>query len=77
MAPTAPADRLRAALAAAGLSAAELARRLGVARPSVAQYLTGARVPTLDWLHRAAGAIGCDPQALDPRLASTSTGRRR
>ena len=65
-----PPDRLRAALAARGLSVAEAARRLGVRRESLSQYATGARAPTLDWLHGVAVALDIDPAELDDRLAS-------
>lgn len=67
-----PADRLRAALTARGLSVAEAARRLGVRRESVSQYVTGAREPSLDWLHAAAVGLEIDPAELDDRLASAS-----
>ncbi len=66
------ADRLRAALAGSGISQAELARRLSVSRSYVNHLLAGTHVPkTLGLYCRIAAALGCDPQALDPRLAST------
>ncbi|MGD9617131.1 MAG: helix-turn-helix domain-containing protein [Alphaproteobacteria bacterium] len=64
-------ERLRAAMGTAGLSQRELARRLGVSRVSVTQYLNGRRQPTLDWLHRAALAGGLDPADLAPGVLAS------
>lgn len=60
------AERLRAAMAAAGLTAAELARRLGTSPQNVSSYINGQRQPTLDWLHKAALAGGLNPADLAP-----------
>jgi transcriptional regulator with XRE-family HTH domain len=67
--PDTPADRLRAARKVAGLSQREVADRLGIKQPVYHRAESGARPVTLDWLLRAADAIGCDPNDLDPRLA--------
>ena len=57
------------ALQAAGVSAFQLADRMGVKPQSVTQILGGRRVPSLDWLAEASRHIGCAPSALDPWLA--------
>jgi transcriptional regulator with XRE-family HTH domain len=71
-----PADdtpaRLRAAMDRRGVGQSELARRLGCAQPVVAKILAG-KGGSLEWLHRAAVALGVRPSELDPRL----TGRRK
>lgn len=70
-----PGNRLRAALAAAGVSQGELARRLGTTAANISQRVNGERRLTLDWLHRAALAAGIDPAELAPGvLASTKKG---
>lgn len=68
--PATPAARLRAARERAGLSTRDVAARLGISQPYYTRVETGGRKPSLDWLHEAARAIGCDPAELDPRLAS-------
>lgn len=65
-------DRLRDALAAAGMSQGELARRLGMRAPTISQVIRGDRVPTLDWLHRAAIAAGIDPADLAPGVLASN-----
>ena len=65
-----PGDRLRAALGRLGLTQKAAAERLGIKQPSLHDYLSGKRTPTLDWLHDAAGKLGIDPAQLDFRLAS-------
>ena len=60
---------LRKALISRGKQAFHLARKLGMQPQSVGQYMTGHRVPTLDWLSAAAEHIPCKPSELDPRLA--------
>jgi transcriptional regulator with XRE-family HTH domain len=64
-----PGSRLRAAIAALGITPAEAARRIGTNRQALNNVLTGRKTPTLDWLHSAAGKLGVDPAALDDRLA--------
>jgi transcriptional regulator with XRE-family HTH domain len=67
---TSPADRRRAARVSAGLTVAELARRLGVTPQRVCNLESGKCNATLTMVARIAEAIGCDPHALDPMLAS-------
>ena len=69
-----PGTRLALALKRAGVSQAELARRLGVGRTVVHQVIRGDWPPSLDWLWEAAVAIGVDPNELDSRLANRSGG---
>lgn len=59
---------LRAARLAAGLTQAVLASRIGTQQTHVAKVERGKEDPTLEWLYRAAVAIGCKPCDLDPRL---------
>lgn len=66
-----PAAKLRAARIAAELSQAEVAERAGVTRSWVSQLEQGWRDISLNNAERMARAIGCDPHAIDPRLAST------
>lgn len=51
------------------LSQKELAARLGTTQQAISRYESGKRVPDLDWLIRAAFAIGCRPSELDSALA--------
>lgn len=44
------------------LSQGELARRMGVARPSVTQYLNGSRSPGMDVVERFYAALGFQPR---------------
>lgn len=68
--PDTPGARLRAARERLGLSQRELAERLGITQQSYAQYESGARVATLDWLHAVATTVGIDPYTLDPKFRS-------
>jgi transcriptional regulator with XRE-family HTH domain len=72
-----PGARLRAAREAAGLTRRELAERLGVGYGSISNVELGTDTPTLDLIHRMAVAIGCDPHAIDPRLAPVRRVRTR
>jgi transcriptional regulator with XRE-family HTH domain len=55
-----------------GLSQAQAAKRAGVSQPTWAAVETDYDRATLDRLHQFATAIGADPHAIDPRLASTA-----
>ncbi len=61
-------ERLRAAREAAGLSQQQLAAAMGTHKQSVSDAERGSP-RSLEWLHRAAVALGCPPSSLDPRLA--------
>jgi transcriptional regulator with XRE-family HTH domain len=67
---TTPGPRVRAAREAAGLSQAELSRRLGCSPGAVWQIEADKCPATLDRLYEIATAIGCRPSDLDPRLTS-------
>jgi transcriptional regulator with XRE-family HTH domain len=51
-------DVIRRARTRAGVSQAELARRLGTKQPVIARWETGARAPTLETVGRAVEACG-------------------
>lgn len=55
--------RLRAAREAAGMTQAEVAKRLGVSESSIRLYELGKRQPNDEILERIAAAVGVDPQA--------------
>lgn len=61
--------RLREAREKAGLSAAQLAGKLGVSPERVNNIEAGRCNVTLDWLVSAAAAIGCPGSNLDPALS--------
>lgn len=61
--------RLSAAIGQAGITQAELARRLGITEQRIHNIVAGRCNVTLDWLHSAAGAIGCSGSSLDPALS--------
>jgi transcriptional regulator with XRE-family HTH domain len=65
---TTPGSRVRAAREAAGLSQAELARKLGWTPGAVSGIEIGYRLPSLDRLYAIAAVIGCSPHLLDDRL---------
>jgi transcriptional regulator with XRE-family HTH domain len=67
---TTPGQRIKAARLAAGLTVGELAQRLAVTPERVRNLELGQRNPSLKMLLRIALAIPCDPQGLDPTLAS-------
>lgn len=71
---TTPGDRLRLARAAAGLSQASLAARLGCRAAYVSDVERGRRTPTLDWLWEAADRMGANPRDLDSRLEDRPPG---
>ncbi|MEV6361555.1 helix-turn-helix domain-containing protein [Nocardia asteroides] len=54
---------------AAGLTQAELARRMGTTQPTIARIEGGGRVPTMDMLERLATAVG---QHLEITLRATA-----
>ncbi|MDR1513864.1 MAG: helix-turn-helix transcriptional regulator [Propionibacteriaceae bacterium] len=56
--------QLRAEIAAAGLSVAELCRRAGVPRPTIDRYLAGERDMPLSTLHRIARAVRVEPATI-------------
>jgi transcriptional regulator with XRE-family HTH domain len=66
-----PGAKLRAARIAAGLTQAELAERLGIKQPSVAQAEKDRTKITLDRLLKFSLAIGCDPHSIDARLPTS------
>ena len=55
---------LRARRIEAGLTQVDLAKRLGVSQPSVAQLETGEYVPSLDIVDRVAKALRVPPETL-------------
>ena len=55
--------RIRAAREAAGMTQAEVAKRLGVSESSIRLYELGKRPPNDEMLGRIAEAVGVDPQA--------------
>lgn len=55
--------RIRAAREAAGMTQAEVAKRLGVSESSIRLYELGKRQPNDEILGRIAEAVGVDPQA--------------
>lgn len=61
-------QRLNRALAERGVSQSELARRMGTSHAAVNQALQDQRAPSLEWLCRAAEALGVSPSELDDRL---------
>lgn len=54
--------RIRAAREAAGMTQAEVAKRLGVSESSIRLYELGKRPPNDEMLGRIAEAVGVDPQ---------------
>ena len=69
-------DALRAARAAADLSLADLAARVGgVTRSALGQYETGAKVPPAPRLEQLARALGCT-FAVGPRGWSVGKTRK-
>lgn len=62
---------IRRARTRAGVSQAELARRLGTKQPVVARWETGARAPTLETVGRAVEACGL---ALDVAVVDRDPG---
>jgi len=62
------AERIRAARESAGLTQQQLADAIGSGKMAVSEAERGVRVPSLEWLHRAAVALKCRPSDLDPRL---------
>jgi len=73
---TGPGARLRAAREAAGVSRRDLARRLDVAYPTLADIEADRKPISLDKIHEVAVAIGIDPHSIDERLASREPTRR-
>lgn len=61
-------ERFRAARIEAGLTLAVLAERIDSKQTYVSRVELGKSRPSLEWLHRAAVAIGCKPSTLDWRL---------
>jgi transcriptional regulator with XRE-family HTH domain len=68
---------IRAARRAAGLSQGQAAVRLGVKRPSYAQYELGRRVPSWTILYELIQALDLDPAILLPEFVSGGEGRGR
>lgn len=67
---TTAASVLRQLLEMSGLSQAELARRAGMGRSLVSDYVRGVKEPGLSQLQRMAGAAGLDAQVvLSSRIA--------
>lgn len=46
------------------MTQADIAQRLGVHQPQVSQWLSGARMPKSDNLHRLAEVLGIEPAEL-------------
>lgn len=67
--------RIRAARQAAGLSQGEAAERLGVKRPSYAQYELGRRVPSWIILYEFIQTLDLDPAILLPEFVPAGGGR--
>jgi transcriptional regulator with XRE-family HTH domain len=67
-----PDARLRTARERAGLTQTQAAARMvpPIDQRTWAKAESGRWTPTLDWLYRAAAALGIDPHELDGRLAS-------
>lgn len=57
-------DRLRAKLAERKISQSELAQRVGMTGPSISQYVTGKRFPTMETLRKIAAILEVTPQWL-------------
>lgn len=57
-----PAVFVRQALAHAGISQAELARRTGVSEPTVSQWVKGTRTPSMASMKKIADACGMSLQ---------------
>jgi transcriptional regulator with XRE-family HTH domain len=72
-----PGARLRAARLGAGLTQVQLADRLGVCQSRITDVERGRHAPSLNWLLRAAAALGIDPHELEPALASVKPDRDR
>ena len=51
--------RLKAARQRAGLTQVELAKRLGITQATYSDFERGRTKASLDWLNRAAEALGC------------------
>lgn len=64
MEPTLLTQRLGEALAASGMTQADLARATGIDRGSISLYLNGKYNPKADKLHRLAAALGVTPEWL-------------
>jgi len=64
-----PGPRLKAARLSAGLTQAQLAKRMGLTQGRIHQAEADLYGTSLDWLARAAKAIGCSPSDLSPQLA--------
>jgi len=60
------ADRLKAAITAAGVSQRELAERVGVRQATVSSWCTGRTLPDLDDAYRTALALGVHLEDLCP-----------
>ncbi|WP_157606287.1 helix-turn-helix domain-containing protein [Schlesneria paludicola] len=66
--------RVHEALEANQMSQGDLAKRLGVSRQNVSQYLCGNRVPGLDMVERFAEALGfAEPNELLQETESHAT----
>lgn len=51
-------DQVRARMEAMGITASELARRAGIARPSVYRWMNGHVEATTEWLDRLGKPLG-------------------
>jgi transcriptional regulator with XRE-family HTH domain len=68
--------RVAEARRAAGLTQGQLAERIGKTQSQVSDWERGRFSIDLETLWEIAQAIGCDPNALDPRLAPRTGARR-
>jgi transcriptional regulator with XRE-family HTH domain len=69
-------DRLRAARERCGVSQSELARRLCIKPPLISRIEAAKKVPDLEWLYKAAVALGVNPHELDERLVDRRPRKR-
>jgi transcriptional regulator with XRE-family HTH domain len=63
-------DRLRARIEASGLTQTQIAASLDVSKARIGELCGRDSPPRISTVLRLALAIGCDPHALDDRLAS-------
>ena len=71
---TSVAARIAAAMKSAGLSRAELARRVGVSPAAASQWCLGTSTPTVDNLTKIAAALGVSLDELAGSLRSEGAG---
>lgn len=67
------AERFKAARASSGLSAQELAEKVGTDRFYISKIERGLKVPSLDFLYHAAIAMGMRPFDMHPKLTKSKS----